>query len=185
MKFGWALFGLAAAQGGNKKPFNADKKFAHLEKVHTEVLNNFFVDSEAASKSPAALNQKKADQRDEMVKRFGNKYQYMLDQFEILWKRCGNKAVLDSRSTRFDKTNWRKAFNQMRNGYTKLIDNELGTCTENEDARLINRLREKVNRWAHNLGYQYCKKIDPEDVGCHKRRPNYQLKQCGRPGCNN
>ena len=85
-------------------------------------------------------NPKKAGQRDEMVKRFGNKYQYMLDQFEILWKRCGNKAVLDSRSTRFDKTNWRKAFNQMRNGYIKLIDNELGTCTENEDARLIGRL---------------------------------------------
>lgn len=181
MKFGWTLLGLALAQGGNKKPFNGEKKFKHLEKVYTELLDHFFLNSAAAG-GPEA---KPVDRRQAVVDRFGGKYAGLLEDFEALWESCGNRSIPEGRSARYDKTNWRKAFNQMRNGYNKLLNNELGTCTGKEDQRTMERLREKVNRWSHNLGYQYCKKVSPSDAACHKRRPNFQQKKCAGGSCPN
>ena len=136
MKFGWTLLGLALAQGGNKKPFNGEKKFKHLEKVYTELLDHFFLNSAAAG-GPEA---KPVDRRQAVVDRFGCKYAGLLEDFETLWESCGNRSIPEGRSARYDKTNWRKAFNQMRNGYNKLLNNELGTCTGKEDQRTMERL---------------------------------------------
>lgn len=183
MKFGWTLLGLALAQGqgGNKKPFNGEKKFQHLSKVYSEMLNHFFLNS-AAAIGPEASN---VERRQAVVDRFGSKYQGLLDDFDTLWNSCGNQSGLASRTMRYDKTNWKKAINQLRNGYNKLLNNELGTCTEGEDAKVKARLSEKISRWSHNLGYQYCKKVSPNDTACHKRRPNFQKKRCaaGNQNC--
>ena len=138
MKFGWTLLGLALAQGqgGNKKPFNGEKKFQHLSKVYSEMLNHFFLNS-AAAIGPEASN---VERRQAVVDRFGSKYQGLLDDFDTLWNSCGNQSGLASRTMRYDKTNWKKAINQLRNGYNKLLNNELGTCTEGEDAKVKARL---------------------------------------------
>jgi len=179
MKFGWTLLGLALAQGGNKQPFNGEKKFKHLEKIYVDLLDHFFVNSAGAT-GPEA---KPLEKRQKVVTRFEGKYASLLEDFELLWESCGNRSIPEGRAARYDKTNWRKAFNQMRNGYNKLLNNELGTCTEKEDLRTVERLKERVNRWAHNLGFQYCKKVSPNDTACHKRRPNFQLKKCAGGEC--
>merc|ERR1711935_163261 len=139
MKFGWTLLGLALAQGGNKQPFNGEKKFKHLEKIYVDLLDHFFVNSAGAT-GPEA---KPLEKRQKVVTRFEGKYASLLEDFELLWESCGNRSIPEGRAARYDKTNWRKAFNQMRNGYNKLLNNELGTCTEKEDLRTVERLVSK------------------------------------------
>merc|ERR1711935_844507 len=147
MKFGWTLLGLALAQGGNKQPFNGEKKFKHLEKIYVDLLDHFFVNSAGAT-GPEA---KPLEKRQKVVTRFEGKYASLLEDFELLWESCGNRSIPEGRAARYDKTNWRKAFNQMRNGYNKLLNNELGTCTEKEDLRTVERL---VKRTSQPVGTQ-------------------------------
>lgn len=141
MKFGWTLLGLALAQGGNKKPFNGEKKFKHLEKVYVDLLDHFFLNSASAT-GPEA---KPEEKRQKVVDRFSGKYAGLLEDFELLWDSCGNRSIPEGRAARYDKTNWRKAFNQMRNGYNKLLNNELGTCTGKEDQRTMERLVSEIS----------------------------------------
>merc|ERR1711935_425729 len=94
MKFGWTLLGLALAQGGNKQPFNGEKKFKHLEKIYVDLLDHFFVNSAGAT-GPEA---KPLEKRQKVVTRFEGKYASLLEDFELLWESCGNRSIPEGRA---------------------------------------------------------------------------------------
>ena len=87
---------------------------------------------------------KSAENRQTVVDRYNGRFGELLDELESLWIECGvNGDVLNSRSIRFDKSNWRRAFNQMRTGVNRIIDSELkceNCCTEAKKQERIKKL---------------------------------------------
>jgi uncharacterized protein YjbJ (UPF0337 family) len=141
----WAIFAVT----GNfvAAEFNAQKKYGHLGDKVGEMMDNFL-------KRDVGHNQGfDADRMIVISNRYQGNFEKMLGKMQEVWADCGTDAP-DPRSLRYDKSDWRKAFQQFRGGYKKIIESSaFAGCPDNKKNSLIS----KVTKWAHNLGYVYCK----------------------------
>jgi hypothetical protein len=170
MKLQLLTCGLVLAQKARPtfSPEQSKKRYASIKNQYEEMTTHYFLTT--AENEPLA---KSAENRQTVVDRYNGRFGELLDELESLWIECGvNGDVLNSRSIRFDKSNWRRAFNQMRTGVNRIIDSELkceNCCTEAKKQERIKKLGLKVDKWAHNIGFQYCKKVNSEHEHCSKK----------------
>jgi predicted nuclease with TOPRIM domain len=116
-------------------PEQSVKRYTSIRNQYQEMTEHFFV-SATAEAEPLA---KSTENRQAVVDRYNTRFGDLLMELETLWKECGvNGDQLNSRSIRYDKSNWRRAFNQMRTGVNRIIESELqceNCCTEAKKTR--------------------------------------------------
>lgn len=103
------------------------------------MTTNFFI-----TKAAEEPNAKSAENRQVVVDRYNTRFGELLAELEELWTECGDSGdLLNERSIRYDKSNWRRAFNQMRTGVNRIIASELqcdNCCTETKKQERIKKL---------------------------------------------
>ena len=108
-------------------------------KTIVEMTEHYFI-TEAANEP----NAKSAENRQVVVDRYNSRFGDLLVELEELWTECGDSGdLLNERSIRYDKSNWRRAFNQMRTGVNRIIESELqceNCCTETKKQERIKKL---------------------------------------------
>ena len=108
-------------------------------KTIVEMTEHYFI-TQAANEP----NAKSAENRQVVVDRYNSRFGDLLVELEELWTECGvNGDLLNERSIRYDKSNWRRAFNQMRTGVNRIIESELqceNCCTETKKQERIKKL---------------------------------------------
>ena len=120
------------------------------------------------TKAAEEPNAKSEENRRVVVDRYNTRFGDLLAELEELWTECGvNGDLLNERSIRYDKSNWRRAFNQMRTGVNRIIESELqceNCCTETKKQERIKKLvswgrkiRILNRKWT--LWTEFCSKI--------------------------
>lgn len=171
MKLQLLTCGLVFGQKEPKPTFEPEqsiKRYTSIRNQYAEMTTNFFI-----TKAAEEPNAKSAENRQVVVDRYNTRFGELLAELEELWTECGDSGdLLNERSIRYDKSNWRRAFNQMRTGVNRIIASELqcdNCCTETKKQERIKKLSLKVDKWAHNIGFQYCKKVNSEHEYCNKK----------------
>jgi len=149
-------------------PDQSVRRYISIRNQYKEMTEHYFISG--AANEP---NAKSVENRQTVVDRYNSRFGDLLAELEELWTECGvNGDLLNERSIRYDKSNWRRAFNQMRTGVNRIIESELqceNCCTEAKKQERIKKLRLKVDKWAHNIGFQYCKKVNSGHEYCNKK----------------
>ena len=136
----------------------------YILKTIIEMTEHYFISG--AANEP---NAKSVENRQTVVDRYNSRFGDLLAELEELWTECGvNGDLLNERSIRYDKSNWRRAFNQMRTGVNRIIESELqceNCCTEAKKQERIKKLvrtswNNNIFKRKRTLLTDFCSKIE-------------------------
>ena len=127
-------------------------------KTIVEMTTHYFI-----TKAAEEPNAKSEENRRVVVDRYNTRFGDLLAELEELWTECGvNGDLLNERSIRYDKSNWRRAFNQMRTGVNRIIESELqceNCCTETKKQERIKKLVRSHSKFTFSCENELCETL--------------------------